>query len=245
MSQVAASSNSTIWQAASDEREESLWSWGLQQLQVQQFPLLLLFTLFACGMWWSRFYVLGSMKFRFLLWNLFLAWLPFWFALGALWCHRRKQRWGMAACGLLWFLFFPNAPYLLTDLMHLRTARRLLWFDTLLLTAYALHGLFLGLIAMRMLHEVLEQQLSKRVSWCLVGLMMGLSGFAIYLGRFLRINSWDALIRPWQIASLFFDHVWNHGRGMRVIEVTLICFGLQMLSYLLFLGRPAPPVVKE
>lgn len=216
---------------------QSFGKWLISMLRQHQFTTLLLFTLFALAMSGGRWYRTESTWLRFLIWNLFLAWLPFWFGLAVTWCIRQRRTWGAWLFGLLWFLFFPNAPYILTDLMHIRASRWSLWFDTLLLTVYALHGLFLGLVSLDMMHRQLRRLLGNTWSWMAIGTMVGLSGFAIYLGRFLRINSWNVFTHPGNLLQLLYDHVWIHGKGRRMLEVTLVCLTIQLLAYLLFVGR--------
>jgi uncharacterized membrane protein len=121
--------------------------------------------------------------------------------------------------------------------MHIRASRWSLWFDTLLLTVYALHGLFLGMVSLDMMHRQLRRLLGNVWSWMAIGTMVGLSGFAIYLGRFLRINSWNVFTHPGSLLQLLYDHVWIHGKGRRMLEVTLVCLTIQLLAYLLFVGR--------
>ena len=55
--------------------------------------------------------------YAFLIWNLFLAWVPFVFSMAAYELDKRK-RGGLLLLplGIAWLLFFPNAPYLMTDL---------------------------------------------------------------------------------------------------------------------------------
>src|SRR5262245_49330326 len=63
----------------------------------------------------------GNPRYALLVWNLFLAWLPLVFAMLA--CDRyqdeSRRSWGFLGLATSWLLFFPNAPYIFTDLIHL------------------------------------------------------------------------------------------------------------------------------
>lgn len=135
----------------------------------------------------------------FLIWNLFLAWLPLVLALAA--CREYEKNpspsWKFRAWAVAWLLFFPNAPYIFTDLIHL-TSRFYgqFWVDLVLVLSCALTGLILGFLSLYLMQAVVAQRLGRAASWLFIGVVAGLSGFGIYLGRFLRFNSWDVIFRP-------------------------------------------------
>ncbi len=135
----------------------------------------------------------------FLIWNLFLAWLPLVFALMA--CEEYGRRcacnWRFRAMAATWLLFFPNAPYIFTDLIHL-TSRFSghFWIDLVLVLSCAVTGLILGFLSLFLMQAVVARTLGRAASWVFIGVVAGLSGFGIYLGRFLRFNSWDVVFRP-------------------------------------------------
>jgi uncharacterized membrane protein len=138
--------------------------------------------------------------FFFLVWNLFLAWLPFLFATAAFAARRRVA--ATAVFGLLWLLFLPNAPYLLTDLIHLRWVEGApIWYDLMMFLCFAFSGLMLGLTSLNLIQTVVEERGGRLVGWLFVVATMGLSGYGIYLGRFLRWNSWDVLTNPLGLAG--------------------------------------------
>ena len=133
------------------------------------------------------------------LWNLFLAWIPLAAALPIYALRRsRGRRWPMVgACFALWFLFFPNAPYIVTDLQHLHPRPGVpVWYDLITIMAFALTGLFLGYLSLYLMQEVVRGWFGRGVSWAFALAMLGVSAFGIYLGRFVRWNSWDMLVDP-------------------------------------------------
>ncbi|MGE5603627.1 MAG: DUF1361 domain-containing protein [Nitrososphaerales archaeon] len=141
-------------------------------------------------------------------WNLFLAWLPM---LGALVAYNLGKRYGRRAWPLilpflgLWLLFFPNAPYILTDFAHLRPAGLVpLWYDLILVITYALTGVFLGLVSLYLMQSLVRRAFGAAISWVFTLAVLALTGFGVYLGRFPRWNSWDLLTDP---TALFRD-IW-------------------------------------
>ena len=145
----------------------------------------------------------GNNFYGFLVWNLALAWIPFVLALAAYVSARRRKNAATVALGVLWLLFFPNAPYLLTDFIHLQQSQTTpLWFDALMLASFAWTGLLLGFGSLYLMQMIWQRAVGSVWSWLGVIGALGLASFGVYLGRFLRFNSWDALVRPRRIAHV-------------------------------------------
>lgn len=142
----------------------------------------------------------GSMDYIFLLWNLFLAWLPLImaYAVSSFASRRRYVALTVLPAAALWLLFFPNAPYILTDLVHLRHPRPdvPLWFDTLLINWFAWTGLLLGIVSLFLMHNVVRKSFGRIAGWIFVFIVGTLCSVGIYIGRFLRWNSWDVIFHP-------------------------------------------------
>jgi uncharacterized membrane protein len=145
----------------------------------------------------------GNTFYSFLIWNLALAWIPFVLALAAYANARRGNEVATVALGVLWLLFFPNAPYLLTDFIHLQQSQTTpLWYDALMLASFAWTGLLLGFGSLYLMQMIWQRAVGPVWSWLGVIGALGLASFGVYLGRFLRFNSWDALLRPGRIAHV-------------------------------------------
>lgn len=144
-------------------------------------------------------------------WNLFLAWLPLWFALAAYNVYKRSSRLSwlvVVGCAALWLLFFPNAPYLLTDIVHLRTSPGVpFWYDLIMVVGFAWTGLFLGLVSLYLMQSLVRLAAGGPASWVFALAVSALSGFGIYLGRFLRWNSWDVFLSPLSLLADIFERV--------------------------------------
>ena len=141
-----------------------------------------------------------STTFLFLVWNLFLAWIPYWISLTL---ERLPSGWLSLPFLAVWLVFFPNAPYLVTDLLHVHYRHGVpLWYDTMMLFSFAWTGLLLGFLSLFEVQRYLEKRLNKTMVNALVGVAIGLGGFGVYLGRYQRWNTWDLLTNPYQ---LFWD----------------------------------------
>jgi uncharacterized membrane protein len=144
-----------------------------------------------------------SGRYTSLIWNLFLAWIPFvlaYFTYTFSW-----KKWQLYVIlpfsAFLWLIFFPNAPYILTDLQHLakESARAPLWYDVIIMIWFSWTGLLLGLVSMYLMHDVIQRTFGRWVGWAFVFVVSALSSFGVYLGRFVRFNTWDILNDPKEI----------------------------------------------
>lgn len=195
---------------------------------------------FCAALFLIRVRLTGSTYFLFMLWNLFLAALPLVFA----WFLTHTQRFSRAIPLLaIWLLFFPNAPYVLTDLIHLRPQAGIpLWYDLLMLLAFALTSLWIGFHSLHLVHQWIAMHVSVSMGWLVVLGVMPLIGFGIYLGRVLRWNSWDIISNPFSllrdIASLAL-HPFAHR------DVWLFTFGFGLLLMFAYLAWRHPAYSME
>ncbi len=146
----------------------------------------------------ARMKVTGQFYFLYLVWNLFLAWIPLGFAITTrVLFERSGWSWLTLASGTAWLLFLPNASYIVTDLIHLRSHPPVpLWYDAALFAAFAFTGVALGFISLRLIHDVVAQRRGWFRGWLFVFAVLALCGFGIYLGRIERWNSWSVLTEP-------------------------------------------------
>jgi uncharacterized membrane protein len=190
----------------------------------------------AVGMLAGRALMSGRTHYFFLLWNLFLAWLP----LPLAWAAYGLQRYPLAAVvpAGLWLLFLPNAPYLITDLMHLRPAAGIpIWYDAYMLFAFAVCGLLLGLRSLALMERVVQEWAGTAGSRLFVLAACGLSGVGVYLGRFLRWNSWDVFGDPLALAAELVHHLATPQLLARAVIVVVVFTAFTAGTYWLGLGR--------
>jgi uncharacterized membrane protein len=175
----------------------------------------------------------GSSFYRFLVWNLVLAWVP---VAAALVCHAfaRRRAYGLAAgAGVIWLLFFPNAPYMLTDYIHIREMplSSPLWWDALMLSSFVWTALMLGFFSLYLMQKVWSDHLGRVGSWLLATIALGLGSFGVYLGRFVRLNSWDALLHPRSVAHIIAAQLDNPVHQPRLIGVIGLLTGFMLVGY--------------
>ncbi len=201
-------------------QKQHLWLW----------LALVLASLAGLGMVAGRVFYTGKFTFTFLLWNLFLAWLPFLFAWVVYW--RPKTAVFLAP---LWLLFLPNAPYIVTDLIHLRWHSGVpVWYDALMIFTFALTGLLLGLVSLYLMQSLVARRLGEWISWLFVLFVLGLSAYGVYIGRFLRWNSWDVFTQPHTLLYEMFYSLLH----LRTWTVTAVLAGVMVFAYVMFYALP-------
>ncbi len=158
-------------------------------------------TVFSVAIWRIRADYSRTYHYNFLIWNLFLAWIPFIISYFTYIVRlNRKQIYfviPMAALG--WLIFFPNAPYILTDFQHLARVQWQdlpVWYDVMMLIWFAFTGLLLGIVSLFLMQEIVRREFGRWVGWGFVAVVAGLTSVGVYAGRFLRFNSWDIFSNP-------------------------------------------------
>jgi uncharacterized membrane protein len=135
-------------------------------------------------------------------WNLILAWVPLALALLVYDRAEHHRPLGAVVAGAAWLLFFPNAPYVVTDFVHLRNSEGMAWwYDLILIGTVATTGLLLGFVSLFLVHVVVRRAAGAAAGWAFVTAALMLSSLGVYLGRVWRWNSWDALVRPWSVVE--------------------------------------------
>lgn len=139
----------------------------------------------------------NSWEYSWLIWNLALAWIPFGLA-GAIVQVLRKKRWSSWQAIVLtvaWLLFLPNSFYIITDYIHLFGEQRPeFMLDLAMFSSFAVNGVILGYASLYLLHQQVRQRINNHLGLWLVGAALLVSSYGIYMGRFLRWNSWDVLV---------------------------------------------------
>lgn len=210
----------------------------------QSFYPILLSTGLAMSIFIVRVFISHSFViYRNLVWNLFLAWVPYLFSLLAAWLHRGQPRrwWLLLIPGAIWLAFFPNAPYIVTDFLHLEARPRIpLWYDILLLATFSWTGIFLAIASLRTMQWLVRRFLGAIAGWLFVTAALALSGLGIYLGRFQRWNSWDLLLHPEKILTDIAVRLANPFDNLRFIGFTLIFTAFLLVCYLMFISVRHP-----
>ncbi len=193
--------------------------------------LLLAFRVFATGM----------DGYFFLLWNLFLAAVPYALSLFFESAVRKTPAILPQAIVIffLWFFFFPNAPYIATDFIHLPweyVATLRFAYDFVLIGMFAFSGLLFGLASLFRVHRALRKVLGKFRADMMVVLVLSLSGIGMYLGRFLRWNSWDMFLNPAEVLRDTFSHYGDPVWFARAVFLSMLFSVFTAISYTIFAG---------
>lgn len=177
-----------------------------------------------------------------LVWNLFLAWIPFGLAVYAYDGYRkgigRLQLW---AAGGLWLLFFPNALYIVTDFKWLReSVGAPIWYDIPLVSSAAWAGLLLGFTSLYLMQRLVGRAVGAVQAWAFALATLALGAFGVYLGRFERWNSWDIFTRPRLIVRDLLPHVAHPQDHPRALAVMVLFTAFLAMSYLVFYAFAEP-----
>jgi uncharacterized membrane protein len=191
------------------------------------YPLLLLLVLSLVAVFFHLVRILFNAPVDFSMdWNLFLSWIPL---MAAFFINNITRRFGrlpflVIAVSLFWLAFFPNAPYMITDLAHLSVdyQRDLTWHDTIMLFCYAEVSLFNGLVSLYWIHQTWIRIFNKKTSTTLLLLSLPLAGFGVYLGRVRRMNSWDILHDPRLILENLFQSMLDRTALVISLEIGLL-----------------------
>lgn len=206
---------------------------------------LVYLTLVSAG-----FFVAGAvsnhnLEFWYLLWNLFLAWIPLLIGLWLVQVIKTKpwSGWQGMILSLIWLAFLPNSFYMISDFIHLQDYQRVdVVYDTAMFASFVLTSLFLGYASLHLVHVELARRFRNRITaWVWISAILALCSFAIYLGRDLRWNSWDVLTSPAGILFDVSDIVLHPTEHMLAFTTTLTFFVLLLSVYIVvwqFVRKP-------
>ncbi len=197
---------------------------------------------YSCALLVFRMKYTQTVHYSFLFWNLFLAEIPLLVSL--VYAMTRKLMPGplwLSICLFFWLLFFPNSPYLITDLQHLNFYQELpKWFDPLLFVSAALAGLWTAFFTLRLFEREILMRLGHWPARWFVAIVWSLTGLGIYLGRVVRLNSWDLFKRPAKllhdVAAPFLDP----GSFVQALGLMLLYGSFFWLSYIFWRSRQQP-----
>lgn len=205
-----------------------------RQIRQQLLVTLGLSSAVSLGLLGARFIATQQITYWFLAWNLFLAWVPLGFAWWLM-ARLRTTSWlslGNIILTILWIGFLPNAFYIASDIIHLtQTGSISILYDVVMFLSFTFNGFILGYLGLYGIHQQLKRRLGRQGSYLIVTGVLLLCSFAIYLGRYLRWNSWDILVNP---AGLIFDvsePFINPSSYPRVFTTTAMVFVLLMSIY--------------
>lgn len=177
----------------------------------------------------------ARITFVFLVWNIFLALIPYLISTLMILYHEKfKSAWWIAVPFAAWLCFFPNAPYILTDLFHLKNRADVpFWYDLALILFFAWNGLMLGYASLLDIQAIITARFNVWLGWAVAIGSLILGGFGIYLGRYLRWNSWDVISSPENLLKDIATRVINPMAHPQTYGVTILFSVFLVLGYLL------------
>ena len=188
-----------------------MFKWLKEADRTKETAFMLMLSLFCIGTSLFRRYYSGNWSFFFLNWNLFLAFVPW--ALTTISFIKPKIQSSFFSIVILlvfWLMFFPNAPYIITDLFHLRVIKSMpIWYDTLMILSYAWTGMLFGFLSLLDIEEILKRKLPRALVACISVFLLFVGSFGIYIGRYLRWNTWDLFTRTSEVLTDIGDRFVN------------------------------------
>lgn len=192
--------------------------------------MLLLSIGFSMSLLAIRVIYSETLIYHFYLWNTVLAAVPY--AVSAQLLKLKKMNAVSIILLLAWLLFFPNAPYMITDIFHYRERLPVpFWYDLILVIAAAWNGLILGMASLMNVEKFLSRYLKPK--WVIVCEIFSLllCSYGIFIGRFLRFNSWDVLSDPGSLIYSSAHHVLVPQHYAKLWAFTVLFAGLLGVIY--------------
>jgi len=191
--------------------------------------IVMLSCLFSLGMVGIRVIYTGETFFLFLVWNLFLAYVPY--AISSVlykridWIESTPK---FLFISLAWLLFIPNSFYIITDLVHLDYRYVVpFWYDLMLILSFVWNGILLGILSVRQMEKIFITKWQIRTELWFVYPVMFLNSLGVYIGRYLRFNSWDVITNPFQLISDIL-YLFIHPIQNRFDWSMIMCYSLFM-----------------
>ncbi|MFN8294837.1 MAG: DUF1361 domain-containing protein [Chitinophagales bacterium] len=201
-----------------------------------EFTLLLMASCFlSFGLIVLRVMATKELRFIFLIWNLFLAFIPFFIANCLYLFNDRFNKITIIPVVALWLLFFPNAPYIITDIIHLHPGKDFTyWYNLLIVISCVWNALIMGLLSLNDIQNVVTDKFGKTIAWILSVSSVFLAAFGIYIGRILRWNSWDLFFDTKSLMYDIGERVTNPVIHGRTFGITLFYGVFLLIVYLFF-----------
>lgn len=199
--------------------------------------IMLISCLFSILLVSFRIIYTGRLMFSSLVWNLLLAFIPYFISKRLMKLLYNKRRWVFLIGVFVWLLFIPNSFYIITDLFHLdMNVGMPLWFDLALLLSFAWNGLLLGIVSVRHMEKLFESFYNNRFDLLFVFPVMLLNALGVYIGRYLRFNSWDIIANPFQLIQDII-YLFIHPVRYRFDWGMIFCYSMLMTLFYVTLKR--------
>jgi len=179
----------------------------------------------------------SNTAFLYILWNIFLAFIPF--IISSILVLRTNKnnisKIFFVAGLILWFLFLPNAPYVITDFIHLGRIHAVpIMFDIFVLFTSAWVSLLMGLYSLVNIEKIFLLRFTKKVTNIVMVLIILFASFGMYLGRYLRFNSWDFFVSHNYLITSIMKIVKEPNSNENMYAYTSLFFIFIYISFISF-----------
>jgi len=179
----------------------------------------------------------GQFAYFFYVWNTFLAVIPLILSKNLSGCTNLKTKAIALLCS--WLVLWPNAPYIITDIFHFHERPPVpIWFDLLLVISAAWNGLVLGIVSLMQVEQFLHKHIRKNIVYLAIAFCILLCGYGVYIGRFVRFNSWNIITAPDEIVDTIASHVLRPLHYVHVWSFT--CLFAAMFGMIYFTIKTLP-----
>lgn len=204
------------------------------QLKISKINWLLSLSLsFTFLLLLIRIVITNTITYSFYFWNIFLAIVPFVFSYKLSKCEKINRT--AVLLFVCWLLFFPNAFYIVTDIFHFKERKSApKWFDLVLVFSAAYNGLLLGIVSLLQVEKYLSLVLSAKLKTFAITAILLLNSYGIYIGRFLRFNSWDVVTNPDDVlftTAHYFIKPWQHIYAWGFIVLFTMLFSIVYITF--------------
>lgn len=208
----------------------------MEQIFNSQSKALVWVSVISIAAFFVRNMVIGDTNYNFLLWNLFLGLVPLLFAICIKYFAAKLSAllfW--FGCGM-WLLFYPNAPYMISDFIHVNQQESYVLYDALMIFNIAMLSVFYGLYSLSIIHTVITARYNSRLANLVIIASIVLAAFGVYLGRVLRLNSWDLFTKPGATIEMIFGHLFPFSANPQTWALVIIFSFLQLFLIVLIYG---------
>lgn len=192
--------------------------------------LVLISLGFTLSLLFVRAFYTGEPAYFFYPWNLFLATVPLFFS--SLLKRQATINYKSIFYFGLWLLFLPNAPYLVTDIFHFEHRSPVpIWFDLMLVVSGAWNGILLCMLSLFSVEKFIRKVCNKKYVTLIMISILVACGYGIYIGRFLRFNSWDVVTDPAGLLKASTHHIHHPVQSLNVWLFTFLFAAFLSIIY--------------
>lgn len=194
---------------------------------------LIIISVFSVLLSFGKVMHSGYLTFLTLSWNLLLAWIPYLISRYGFQKEQGKNTKNIIFF-IIWILFLPNAPYLITDFIHLNIKGPYRWLEIVIFSSYGLSGLLLFQLSILHFKNIFLSKYSKITRQFIIVFLSGICAYGIYLGRILRCNSWEIVSDPIGLAHSIFNSIFHNPNLFNAFYINVIFTLFLYISIIVF-----------